>query len=88
MSQKCTADTFICSIWAVKALKTPCAHAGLLKGISARTKTRSSLKAVKPPTGTVSRHGEVEYLGHNDFDLHWYIEADDAVWHFVTAAAT
>ncbi|MEO0511252.1 MAG: alpha/beta hydrolase [Verrucomicrobiota bacterium] len=41
--------------------------------------------AAEPPAGTVSRHGEVEYLGHNVFGLHWYVEANDAVWHFVTA---
>lgn len=41
--------------------------------------------AAEPPVGTVNRHGEVEYLGHNVFGLHWYIEANDAVWHFVTA---
>ncbi|MEM7696506.1 MAG: alpha/beta hydrolase [Pseudomonadota bacterium] len=37
------------------------------------------------PKGTVNRHGEVEYLGLNVFGLHWYVEANDAVWHFVTA---
>ena len=36
----------------------------------------------------IKRHGEVEYLGRNIFDLHWYIEADDAVWHFVSTKAT
>ena len=41
--------------------------------------------AAEPPAGTVSRHGEVEYLGHNVFGLHWYVEANEAVWHFVTA---
>ncbi|MEM7059625.1 MAG: alpha/beta hydrolase [Pseudomonadota bacterium] len=37
------------------------------------------------PPGTVSRYGEVEYLAHNVFGLHWYVEADGATWHFVTA---
>lgn len=41
--------------------------------------------ATEPPASTVSRHGEVEYLTHNVFGLHGYVEADDAVWHFVTA---
>lgn len=41
--------------------------------------------AATPPPGTVNRPGEVEYLGHNVFGLHWYVEANDAVWHFVTA---
>ena len=39
----------------------------------------------QPPAGTVSRHGEVEYLGNNVFGLHWFVEANGAVWHFVTA---
>lgn len=41
--------------------------------------------AAPQPRGTVNRHGEVEYLGHNVFGLHWYVSASDAVWHFVTA---
>ena len=41
--------------------------------------------AAPQPPGTVNRHGEVEYLGHNVFGLHWYVEANEAVWHFVTA---
>lgn len=41
--------------------------------------------AAEPPPGAVNGHGEVEYLGHNVFGLHWYVEANDAVWHFVTA---
>lgn len=41
--------------------------------------------AAAQPEGTVNRHGEVEYLGNNVFGLHWYVEANEAVWHFVTA---
>lgn len=41
--------------------------------------------AAAQPAGTTSRHGEVEYLAHNVFGLHWYVEADGAVWHLVTA---
>ena len=41
--------------------------------------------AAQPPEGTVSRHGEIEYLANNVFGTHWYVEANDAVWHFVTA---
>ncbi|MEL6296440.1 MAG: alpha/beta hydrolase [Pseudomonadota bacterium] len=41
--------------------------------------------AAQPPSGTVSRHGEVEYLANNVFGTHWYVEANAAVWHFVTA---
>lgn len=41
--------------------------------------------ATKPPPNTVNRHGEVEYLGHNVFGIHWYAEAAGATWHFVTA---
>ncbi|MEM6310983.1 MAG: alpha/beta hydrolase [Pseudomonadota bacterium] len=41
--------------------------------------------AAQPPEGTVSRHGEIEYLANNVFGTHWYVEANAAVWHFVTA---
>ncbi|TQV77899.1 alpha/beta fold hydrolase [Denitrobaculum tricleocarpae] len=41
--------------------------------------------AAQPPQGTVSRHGEIEYLAKNVFGTHWYISANDAVWHLVTA---
>ena len=41
--------------------------------------------AAQPPDGTVSRHGEIEYLAQNVFGTHWYVEANGAVWHFVTA---
>lgn len=41
--------------------------------------------AAPQPSGTVSRHGEIEYLADNVFGIHWYVEANEAVWHFVTA---
>lgn len=41
--------------------------------------------AAEQPAGTVSRHGEIEYLANNVFGTHWYVEANAAVWHFVTA---
>lgn len=41
--------------------------------------------AAAPPAGTVSRHGEIEYLANNVFGTHWFVQADAAVWHFVTA---
>ena len=41
--------------------------------------------AAQPPAGTVSRHGEIEYLANNVFGTHWYVEATAAVWHLVTA---
>lgn len=41
--------------------------------------------AATPPAGTVNRHGELEYLGSGIFGAHWFVEAEDAVWHFVTA---
>lgn len=43
--------------------------------------------AAQPPDGTVSRHGEIEYLANNVFGTHWYVAANGAVWHFVTAGA-
>ncbi|MEL6761439.1 MAG: alpha/beta hydrolase [Myxococcota bacterium] len=41
--------------------------------------------AATPPAGTVNRHGELEYVGGGVFGAHWFVEAEDAVWHFVTA---
>lgn len=41
--------------------------------------------AAPQPSGTVNRHGEIEYLAANVFGVHWYVEANEAVWHFVTA---
>ncbi|MEM6532968.1 MAG: alpha/beta hydrolase [Myxococcota bacterium] len=41
--------------------------------------------AAKPPKGTVNRHGELEYVGNSHFGAHWFVEANGAVWHFVTA---
>ncbi|MEM1274353.1 MAG: alpha/beta hydrolase [Pseudomonadota bacterium] len=41
--------------------------------------------AAQQPPGTVNRHGEIEYLADNVFGIHWYVEANEAVWHFVTA---
>jgi len=41
--------------------------------------------AAPQPSGTVNRHGEIEYLADNVFGTHWYVEANEAVWHFVTA---
>lgn len=37
------------------------------------------------PAGTVNQHGEIEYLASNVFGIHWYVKANEAVWHFVTA---
>lgn len=39
----------------------------------------------KPPANTVNRNGELEYIGDGVFAAHWFVESDDAVWHFVTA---
>ncbi|MEM8919558.1 MAG: alpha/beta fold hydrolase [Pseudomonadota bacterium] len=41
--------------------------------------------ATTPPDGTVNRHGELEYLGNGVFGTHWFVEAQAATWHFVTA---
>ncbi|MEM6604475.1 MAG: alpha/beta hydrolase [Pseudomonadota bacterium] len=41
--------------------------------------------AARPPDGTVNRHGELEYIGDGVFGTHWFVTADDATWHFVTA---
>lgn len=41
--------------------------------------------AAEPPDGTVNRHGELEYLGNGVFGAHWFVDAGDATWHFVTA---
>lgn len=38
-----------------------------------------------PQTQKVSQHGEIEYLGFGVFGIHWFVEADGPVWHFVTA---
>lgn len=38
-----------------------------------------------PPDGTVSQHGQVEYIGEGVFGAHWFVAADGATWHFVTA---
>ncbi|MEL6363158.1 MAG: alpha/beta hydrolase [Pseudomonadota bacterium] len=41
--------------------------------------------AAPPPDGAVNRHGELEYIGNGAFGAHWFVSADNAVWHFVTA---
>lgn len=41
--------------------------------------------AAEPPEGTVNRHGELEYLGNGVFGAHWFVDAGDATWHFVSA---
>ncbi|MEO1405825.1 MAG: alpha/beta fold hydrolase [Pseudomonadota bacterium] len=41
--------------------------------------------AAEPPAGSVNRHGELEYLGNGVFGAHWFVGANDAVWHFVSA---
>lgn len=41
--------------------------------------------AAIPPDGTVNRHGELEYIGNGVFGAHWFVSAENAVWHFVTA---
>jgi len=38
-----------------------------------------------PPNGAVNRHGELEYIGNGIFGAHWFVNAENAVWHFVTA---
>lgn len=38
-----------------------------------------------PPAGTVNRHGEIEYIGDGVFGVHWFVAANNATWHFVTA---
>ena len=38
-----------------------------------------------PPANTVNRNGELEYIGSGVFAAHWFVESNDAVWHFVTA---
>ncbi|MEM7583573.1 MAG: alpha/beta hydrolase [Acidobacteriota bacterium] len=41
--------------------------------------------AATPPSGTVNRHGELEYIGNGVFGAHWFVSAKGATWHFVTA---
>ena len=41
--------------------------------------------AAAPPDGAVNRHGELEYIGNGVFGVHWYVSAEDATWHFVSA---
>ncbi|MEM7704233.1 MAG: alpha/beta hydrolase [Pseudomonadota bacterium] len=41
--------------------------------------------ATRPPEGTVNRHAEIEYIGDGAFGVHWFVTANDATWHFVTA---
>ena len=41
--------------------------------------------AATPPNGAVNRHGELEYIGNGVFGAHWFVSANDAVWHFVSA---
>ena len=38
-----------------------------------------------PQSAVVSRHGEIEHLGKGVFGIHWFVEADGPVWHFVTS---
>lgn len=38
-----------------------------------------------PASKRVSRHGEIEHLGHGVFGTHWFVAAGGPVWHFVTA---
>lgn len=38
-----------------------------------------------PQTLKVSQHGEIEHLGRGVFGIHWFVDADGPVWHFVTA---
>lgn len=45
----------------------------------------SRYRAAEPPEGAVNRHGEMEYLGNGVFGAHWFVDAGDATWHFVTA---
>jgi pimeloyl-ACP methyl ester carboxylesterase len=41
--------------------------------------------AAPPPDGAVNRHGELEHIGNGVFGAHWFVNTDNAVWHFVTA---
>ena len=41
--------------------------------------------SANPPADTVSRHGELEYIGEGVFATHWFVQTGEPVWHFVTA---
>lgn len=41
--------------------------------------------AARPPGGTVNQHGQVEYIGNGVFGVHWFVAANGATWHFVSA---
>ncbi|MEL7025349.1 MAG: alpha/beta hydrolase [Pseudomonadota bacterium] len=41
--------------------------------------------AAPAPKNTVNRHGELEHIGDGIFGVHWFVQAKQAVWHFVTA---
>lgn len=49
------------------------------------TKDMNRYPAATPPEGSFNQHGELEFLGDNVFGIHWFVEVDGSVWHFVTA---
>ncbi|MEM9338392.1 MAG: alpha/beta hydrolase [Bacteroidota bacterium] len=49
------------------------------------TRDMDRYPAAKPPKDSFNQHGELEYLGGNVFGIHWFVEVEDRVWHFVTA---
>ncbi|MEL7004128.1 MAG: alpha/beta hydrolase [Bacteroidota bacterium] len=49
------------------------------------TKDMNRYPASKPPKGSFNKHGELEFLGKNVFGIHWFVEVEGSVWHFVTA---
>ncbi|MEM8565411.1 MAG: alpha/beta hydrolase [Bacteroidota bacterium] len=49
------------------------------------TEDMNRYPAATPPKGSFNRHGELEFLGDNVFGIHWFVEAEGSVWHFVTA---
>ena len=49
------------------------------------TKDMNRYSAAQPPKGSFNKHGELEFLGENVFGIHWFVEVEGSVWHFVTA---
>ncbi|MEL6970736.1 MAG: alpha/beta hydrolase [Bacteroidota bacterium] len=49
------------------------------------TRDMDRYPAATPPAGSFNQHGELEFLGDNVFGIHWFVEVEGSVWHFVTA---
>ncbi|WP_299218641.1 alpha/beta hydrolase [uncultured Aquimarina sp.] len=48
-------------------------------------KDKNRYPAATTPKGSFNRHGELEFLDDNVIGIHWFVEVEGSVWHFVTA---